>query len=317
MSNKEKYRKLCETEESIPIFSKDWWLDAVAGKDNWDVITVEKDNRIIASLPFVKSKKSIFYLLRMPPLTQTLGPWLKYPKGQKYANRLSFEKEMYSKLIEGIPYSDVFNQNFHPSISNWLPFYWKGYSQTTRYTYVIGDLNEVDNIYGSFQSKIRTDIKKAEKSLRIIESEDIDQFYEINSLTFSRQNIKTPYSLNFVKKIEEACKINKCRKIYFAVDEKERIHSVLYLVWDQEFAYYLLGGSDPELRNSGSMSLLLWHAIQFSSTVTKAFNFEGSMIEPIERFVRGFGAKQVPYFNISKTNSKLLMAREAFLKMKK
>jgi hypothetical protein len=32
------------------------------------------------------------------------------------------------------------------------------------------------------------------------------------------------------------------------------------------------------------------------------------MIEPIERFFRGFGARQVPYSKVSKSNSKLVAA---------
>jgi len=55
----------------------------------------------------------------------------------------------------------------------------------------------------------------------------------------------------------------------------------------------------------------VWHAIKHSATVTKSFDFEGSMIEPIERFFRAFGAIQTPYFAISKTPSKWLRARMA------
>ena len=29
MTNKEKYRKFSKKEKDIPIFSKDWWLDAI------------------------------------------------------------------------------------------------------------------------------------------------------------------------------------------------------------------------------------------------------------------------------------------------
>ena len=36
------------------------------------------------------------------------------------------------------------------------------------------------------------------------------------------------------------------------------------------------------------------------------FDFEGSMIEPVERSFRQFGAKQTPYFSVSKTPSRLL-----------
>ena len=71
-------------------------------------------------------------------------------------------------------------------------------------------------------------------------------------------------------------------------------------------AYYLMGGGDPELRNSGATSLVLWEAICRQPEIVEVFDFEGSMIEPIERFCRAFGAVQTPYFRVSHTPSKLL-----------
>ena len=41
MNSKERYRILCDHERSIPIFSRDWWLDAVSN-EAWDVSLVEK-----------------------------------------------------------------------------------------------------------------------------------------------------------------------------------------------------------------------------------------------------------------------------------
>ena len=38
----------------------------------------------------------------------------------------------------------------------------------------------------------------------------------------------------------------------------------------------------------------------------KEFDFEGTMVESIERFIRGFGATQKPYFQLSKIRPKLL-----------
>jgi hypothetical protein len=52
----------------------------------------------------------------------------------------------------------------------------------------------------------------------------------------------------------------------------------------------------------------MWEAIQFASTVTSAFDFEGSMIKSVERFFRAFGAKPYPYLVISKINSPLRLA---------
>ena len=153
--------------------------------------------------------------------------------------------------------------------------------------------------------KIRTDIKKAQNRfcLNVCTDLGIDAFLTMNEQTFARQRMKLPYSRDFVKKLDNACKEHNARKIFFAKDMDGRIHAAVYIVWDENSAYYLMGGSNPDLRNSGANSLCMWEAIKFASTVTKAFDFEGSMIEPVERFFRAFGAKQKSYFQMSKINS--------------
>ena len=77
-------------------------------------------------------------------------------------------------------------------------------------------------------------------------------------------------------------------------------------MWDKVSAYYLHGVTTTKFKTSGSMSLLLWEAIKKSAKKTTAFNFEGSMVESIERYFRAFGGIQTSYFQISKTNSKVL-----------
>jgi hypothetical protein len=317
LNNKDKYRELCKIEPTIPIFSKDWWLDAVVGEDNWDVILVEKGEEIVASLPFVTKRKFLIRYITMPVLTQTAGIWMRYPKNQKYANRLSFEKEISRNIIEGLPKFNMFSQNFHHTFTNWLPFYWKDFKQHTRYTYIIEDLHDHDEIYKNFKSNIKTDIKKALTKVRVAETNDLNLFWNLIIKTFRRQRINVPYSFSLLQKLDKACVKNNSRKLFIAQDSNGEVHAGVYIVWDDQSAYYLISGGDPELRNSGATSLLLWEAIKFSSTVTKSFDFEGSMIQPIERFFSAFGAVQKPYFNISKTNSKLLKIRSVIREVKK
>ncbi len=125
-------------------------------------------------------------------------------------------------------------------------------------------------------------------------------------MTFKRQGKTLPYSRNLVRKLDAACAERACRKIFFAEDPEGKIHAAIYIVWDEYSAYYLMGGGDPELRTSGATSLAMWEAIKFASRVTKSFDFEGSMIESVERFFRGFGATQTPYFHVWKFNSKIM-----------
>ena len=65
-----------------------------------------------------------------------------------------------------------------------------------------------------------------------------------------------------------------------------------------------MGDGHHEDRNSGATSLVMWQAIQFVATVSQVFDFEGSMIEPVERLFRGFVAFQTPYFAGAQVRSK-------------
>lgn len=309
-SNRIKYREFCEKNSTIPIFSKDWWLDAVCGIDNWDVVIVEKNGRIAATLPFYKIKIKGIPHIKMPKLTQTLGPHIIYPDNQKYVSRLTYEKKIMTELIQRLPDFGYFDQNFHYSITNWLPFYWNGFTQFTRYTYVLEDLGDIQKIFSNFGSNIKTDIRKAEKAVRVEEEDDYETFYSLVVSTFNKQNNEVPYSIDLLKSINDACIKENCRKIFIARDNKKQMHAGVYIVWDKTSAYYLIGGRNTKIKNSGATSLLLWHAIQFAAKVTKKFDFEGSIVEPIERFFRAFGATQKPYFNISKVKSKKLRLKK-------
>jgi len=289
------------SESTNSIFQESWWLDAVA-PGCWSRVEVIREEKVIAFLPYVLKKQFGLRLIRMPPLTQTLGPWFR-SSDSKYANQLAEQKDLMTELIDNLPPHDYFSQNFHFSITNWLPFYWKGFQQTTRYSYILKDLSDLDKIWNETSSNIKTDIRKARDRhlLKIRTDMDVERFLDINEMTYARQNRKVPYSRDLVKSIDAACEDRNIRKIFFAEDNNGIIHAAVYLVWDKNSAYYLMGGGDPALRNSGATSLVLWEAIQFAATVTKQFDFEGSMVESIERFFRAFGGQQIPYFNITRS----------------
>lgn len=298
MSNLEKYRKFSETERTVPIFSRGWWMDAVCG-ENWNVILVEKNDRIIAALPYFLQDKEI----RKAPLTQNNGIWIHYPPNQKYEKKLSYENRLMNLIIDEIEALDLdkFQQYFHYSLTNHLPFYWRGYEQTTRYTYVISDTSNVEELFNHFSSAVRNKIRKAEKNVTVKEDLGIAQFYDLNKMTFERQNVTIPYSFKLVSRIDKACESRNARKIYYAVDEQNRTHAAAYFVWDDESVYYLMAASDPMFRYSQSLSLLIFEGIKLASRLGKKFDFEGSMKRNIEEHFRQFGAKQFPYHHIQKT----------------
>lgn len=302
-SNKEKYKIFCRNAQDIPVFSQPWWLDTLTGKDNWDVILYEKNDEIFATWPFILQKKWGFRILTSPLLTPNLGIRIFYHPGQKYATKLSYEKEVITNLISQLPPFAWFKQNFHYDFQNWLPLYWHGFKQTTNYTYVLNELENLNLVYSNFMPNIRREIKKADRKLEIREIDDVLIFYRLLQKTFHRQKKVEPFSLGMLQKLDAACFNHKARTIMIAIDKQGNVHSGHYYVWDSKSVYYLMGGSDPKFRNSGAASLLMWEGIKLASRHHKFFDFEGSMIEPIERFFRAFGAVQKPYFHIEKINS--------------
>ena len=305
MNKKEKYRIFCEKEESISIFSQPWWLDLVTG-NSWDVCLVEEDGNIIATMPFFLKKNYGFQFIYQPILTQNLGPWFREFQCRENRKILK-QKKIMNLLIKQLPKYDFFYQDWQYKQNNWLPFYWHGFDQTTNYTYVIDDISNLNVVWNNFDVRIRREIRKSEDkyNLKIDSNSSIDDFLNLNKITFNRQGMKVPYSEILVKKIAEKAKLKNSCKWFIAKDSNGESHGGVLIIWDKNSAFYLMGGSKIESRKMGAITLCMWEAIKFASTVTKKFDFEGSMIENIEYYFRGFGAIQKAYFSLTHIPSKI------------
>ncbi len=116
--------------------------------------------------------------------------------------------------------------------------------------------------------------------------------------------MKWPHTPELARRLDAACAQRGARRILGAVDARGRVHAVLYVVWDERTLYALINARDPESQSLGSNTLLYWEAIKLASEVSRVFDFEGSMLEPIEHYFRGFGGRQTPYFSISRAGLK-------------
>jgi lipid II:glycine glycyltransferase (peptidoglycan interpeptide bridge formation enzyme) len=209
--------------------------------------------------------------------------------------------ELQTQLEAMLPAAAAFHQNFSSSIVNCLPFIWAGYRAEVRYTYQLNDLASEQALWEGLAGNIRREIRKARRQLRVREASDVDRFHRVWAKTFERQGVAPPDRAR-LERIDAACAKRNARAMLFAHDEEERVHAVAYLVWDRRTAYYLMGGGDPQLRTSGAASLLLWQAISRARTASQTFDFEGSMLRPVERFFRAFGGRQTPYLHVSRAS---------------
>lgn len=285
------------------MFATAWWMETVAPGSH-GIALVERDNQIQAAWPYLIRRTFGRVILDMPPLTPWLGVLFRGGTKGKTATRLGREKDLITELIAALPASDVIRARFHREFSYWAPLSWAGFTQSTRYTFVLRDLDELDTVWKGLRDNIRTDVRKATRAgLTVTDAGDFNTFWALHEMTFTRQGLPVPYSRDLVERIDAACLSRGVRRIFIARDTEGKAHAAAYVVWDSRSAYYLMGGGDPHLRSSGATALTLWEAIRFAATVAPVFDFEGSMMEPVERFVRAFGAEPAPYSAIERVTS--------------
>lgn len=299
MDIRERYEKFCQ-EHDVPLFIKPLWLDISCGPDKWDVALAEKKGRITGVLPYFLKRRGF---ISMPPLTPYMGPYIPFPEDMKYAKRLSHEHAVMQELIQNLPALKYFNQRFHHQIKNWLPFYWNNFKQTTRYTYRLEDVSDPAEVFEGFKNNVKRNLKKADSGLtvRSMKDDELPHFYKI-----IKQNNRAHYSFEYLQNMIISCRENHCGETYAAFDKANNLYAAVFIVWDNESAYYLLGARNPGFETHQAMSLNIWTAIQEMSGKTKAFDFEGSMIEPVERYFRTYGAKQYRYMHVHKINNTFL-----------
>ncbi len=302
MSDKETYLNF--PTKHLPLFHQPFWLNAVAG-ENWNVVIVKKEDEVIATLPYGFKKSNTGIQLYTPLLTQFLGPYFLIEAATP-REKLYRETEILRGLTEQLPKFSSAEMRWHFNYQNWLPFYWKKFKQTTRYTYVIHDLDNLQKIYDGFNEKIKREIKKGEQQFILrTENIDFDNFFSLLKKNLETKNYHLPFNAAFLKKLYDACIANEAGKILVAEDAAGKMAAAIFIAWDSNTAYYIIGGKDPEMGNSGAMSFLFWNAFQQLSNKVSSFDFEGSMIEGVESYFRSFGAVQHSFFQLSKYNSSL------------
>lgn len=299
---KEAYHQFCQQNKDLPVFFQDWYLDAVCDEGIWETAIVKKNKQVVAVLPYYLKKKGPFQYITMPSLTKMMGPFIT----KQYRKEPHFTK-ICKALIEQLPKVAYYEQLFSYNITNWLPFYWKNFQQTTRYSYLL-DLTDLAQVYANFSADYRNNkLKKAKETVSVVRDLSLKDLYAVNKMSFDRQGLAVPYSFKFLERLDKSLATHQAKASFFAIDSQQQIHAIAYLIWDKERAYYLLAGDNPSLRNSGAGILLVWQMIQFAKEEVgvKSFDFQGSMLAPIERVRRQFGAEQKSYFLIQQHPSKM------------
>jgi hypothetical protein len=288
------------------VFARSWWLDATAGPGNWKHAEVrDAAGKIVAAWPVTVRTTRLGAVLGGPRLTPYLGPLLSESDGPPHGSR---EIELLEGLVEALrPYAHL-DARCSPRFDYWTPLAWHGFTQTTHYTWRLEDVSDEEATHARFRKSTRSTISRAKRDGLAVEPGTVDDLLALQKRTFERHDRSGPPEA-LVRRIAAAAAAHDAGEIRVARDPEGRPHSAALFVWDERSTWYLAAGNDTELRASGGAAFLLWEAIRDAGRRGTAFDFEGSMLRPIESFVRGFGGTPTPYSIVRHTPSRAWRTR--------
>lgn len=287
------YRDMCANRLDVPLFLQPWWLDLVCGgAEHWGVATATNaKGDIVAALAFWYQKFWGFRVAYPPSLTPYAGVW--FPSDVPLSSDV--RRDLMRELIAQLPKLPYIEMKLLPEIEDWIPFFRVGFRQTTKYTYLLLGLSDLEVVYADFSRNVHRAIKKCTTNLDIRS--------ECDPRTLHRQYLhqirQTGGTWNFseatlLRLYEAAMSRGQCHP--FSAYTREGVLVCSYLFFsDGQKMYSLVGTAWDEGKQLGAQTGIIWEAIRLASQMgLQQFDFEGSMLPGVEEFFRRFGGKQTP-----------------------
>lgn len=302
MNPKEEFKNFCDRNQTN-LFGSSWWWENVV-KENWDVLLYKRGEEVLACMPYHFKNKAGLKAIIPPMLTPYQNISYALPSDGKVDKKISFVRKVQESLIEQMPKNSLFLRQFNYTEQYLLPFYWNDFELKVRYTYVLDTTITENDLFNNLKDSLRREIKKAKVVGSLSTTNTIDTLYELKQQNLEKYNEPLSYSKEYLNRIAQLIKAKQASVQEVKIENT--VIASLLVCWDHQQVYYTCGAVAPDYRNSGALSWLLWEAILMAKSLNLTFNFEGSMIKPIERYFASFGGTPTPFFEVKKVNSKLL-----------
>lgn len=278
-------------------------METVCRGKQWDVLLAErKDGAVEGALPYLYgSKYGIRYILQ-PELTQFSGPWYNADDDD-----LDFQMRVGGDLVAQLEALGIraYIQHFSPSITNWLPFYWKGYRQTTRYTYRFPSLANPDELFRKASRVRRRHMDEVAAACTVDTGLSPEEFAVFHKDYYLRRGGHDFTPQGLILNVCHAALARQQGVLWGLRSHDDRLQAGWFVAYDDNCGYSLLLAIGPDAPPN-AMTYLMWQVLRHLSPLTRAFDFEGSMEPGTELFYRTFSTVQTPFFEVTKFRPGLL-----------
>ena len=298
MTKKELYREFCQSNENIPIFMTDWWMDAVCAGKEWDVLlSIDKNGVTQAALPYLIRKRAWMRYIVMPQQTQIGGIWLREDIANDTDKTATVCQQFAQQLSElGLHY---YYQHYAINSVAVEQMQQLGFKIKERVTYRIEDLSNLDKVIASFSKNKKRQLQKA-LSLHAETHMNVEDFYRFHVRCLQEQGKQISYSREFLLVLERKTSRLQQSQILSICNADNEVLAAAFLVWDRHSMYYLIPCYSPTHKDSGASALLVLEAIKLARQKGVAFDFEGSMIRGVANHYKQFGSTRTVYYSVEK-----------------
>jgi len=280
--DKEKWDQCIRQTPNGNVYAFSWYLDRVC--KNWKAL-VKNDYETV--FPLTQGKKYGIQYLYQPYFAQQLGV---FSKGKINSSTVERFLDIISARYKF--FEIVLN------VSN--PVDSSKYEKKKNRTFELDLAGSYDDICNQYSENTKRNVAKALKNQIIIKKEsDIEELIGLfrNNLGKKIKKIKTIHYNNLRSVMLEGL-TRKLGEVYAAYGSDGNYYAGAYFLFSMDRFIFLFSASSPESRENGAMFLLIDNFIKEKAGDNFLLDFQGSNIESLARFYRGFGSKPMEYLSI-------------------
>lgn len=273
------------------VYAYSWYLDVVS--PNWDAL-VMNDYEYVMPLP-VKKRFCFKYVVR-PPLCQQLGIF----------SQEKISRDIINEFFSALNFGYVFL-----SVNNEIKLSQKNLTVTESPNFILPLSKKYEELEKSFTDNTRRNIRKAKKNKVEIRAVSAEEYF-----LFVQKYIKgVNQSFHSVlSELVTVCLSKKACELWGAYSKEGELLAATFFLVSSNRYINLVPSSSPEGLEKSAMFLLISSFIKEHAQSNSVLDFEGSKIEGIARFFRGYGAENQAYFNIQKMRFPALFALIKYFK---
>ena len=215
----------------------------------------------------------------------------------KPTKQVSRQRKAAAALVPALKDARGFDYSFSPGFDDWLPFYWQGYAQETRYSYRIA-ASQAGIWRDNADARLRNDLQRAARAGLHFEPEaPLPDLIALAMQTYRRQRAPAPFRSAKMEAVLHAISKAGVGSTACVRLPDGTVAAAALVLHDQRAAFLTITGY-ADKTPPGATSMLIAGSIERALAAGLDFDFEGSMINPIEAYYRGFGGTLTPYFRI-------------------